>query len=53
MPWCDLQALFALQFADDIANFTAGETETVMRQRLSTVGEHGRSLLREALDEVD
>ena len=52
MPWHDLQALFAIQFTDDIANFTAGETETVLQQRLRRVGEHGRALLREALDAV-
>jgi hypothetical protein len=39
MPWHDLQAVFALQFAKDI---TTDETETVIRQRLSGLGEDGR-----------
>ena len=52
MPWHDLQAVYALQFADDIALVTAGETETVIRERLSGIGEEGRALLRDALDAV-
>ncbi len=53
MPWHDLQAVFALQFAEDITTVTTGETETVIRQRLSGLGEDGRTLLRKALDEVN
>jgi hypothetical protein len=53
MSWSDLQAVFALQFADDIASVTTGETKTVIRERLSGIGVEGRALLREALNEVE
>jgi hypothetical protein len=53
MSWQDLQAVFALQFADDIATVSEGEPGSVIRQRLSGVGEAGRALLRDALDAID
>src|SRR5262245_38775965 len=53
MPWHDLQAVFALQFADDITAVATGETATVMRRRLGELGADSRALLREALDEID
>jgi hypothetical protein len=53
MPWHDLQALFALQFADDIATVTTGEANSVIRERLAGIGTDGRRLLREALDDVE
>jgi hypothetical protein len=53
MPWHDLQALFALQFADDITTVSAGETETVIRKKLGGLSVEGRALLRAALDEVE
>jgi hypothetical protein len=52
MPWRDLQAVFALQFAHDITTVTTGEFATVIRRRLSELGADGRTLLRDALDEV-
>ena len=52
MAWHALQALFALQFADDITTVTAGETDSVIRRRLGELGGDGRALLREALDEI-
>lgn len=51
MPWRDLQAVFALQFADDITTVSTGETEAVIRRKLNVLGREGRALLREALDE--
>jgi hypothetical protein len=53
MTWHDLQAVFALQFADDIATAASGEPDTVMRQRLAGLTHRGRAMLRDALDEVD
>jgi hypothetical protein len=53
MPWRDLQTVFALQFADDITTVTAGKSKTAISQRLSRLGEDGRSLVREALDEIE
>jgi hypothetical protein len=53
MSWDDLQAVFALQFAEDIAVVATGEAASVMRRRLSGLGADGRTLLREALDEIE
>ena len=44
MSWHDLQGVFALQFADDIATVATGEIESVIRERLSELGEGGRAL---------
>jgi hypothetical protein len=49
----DRQAVFALQFADDIATVAAGETDTVIRERPGGLGEGVRALLRDALYEID
>jgi hypothetical protein len=53
MAWSDIQAVFALEFADAIAMVDAGEVATVIRERLALVGMHGRAALREAIDELD
>jgi hypothetical protein len=53
MSWSDLQAVVALQFADDIATVTAGEGGLVIRERLAGVGARGRRLLRETLDDLE
>jgi hypothetical protein len=52
LSWTDLQAVFAVEFAEQIQTVVTGETATVIRERLKEVGEDGRALLREALDEV-
>jgi hypothetical protein len=52
MSWSDLQTVFAVTFAGDIAAVNAGESATVIRERLSGIGEEGRALLRDALDAV-
>ena len=51
MDWRDLQAVFALQFAGDITTVRAGETASVIRQRISQL--EGRAILREALHELE
>jgi hypothetical protein len=53
MSWEDLQVVFALQFADDIATVGTGAAGAVIQERLSGVGDAGRSLLRDALDAFD
>jgi hypothetical protein len=53
MSWSDLQAVFALQFTDDIATVTSGQAESVIRERLAGVGAEGRRLLREALNDLE
>jgi hypothetical protein len=53
LSWTDLQAVFAVEFAEQIQAVVTGETETVIRERLRQVGEEGRALLREGLDEVE
>ena len=53
MSWTDLQAVFALQFADDIATVASGEAGSVIRERLAGVGAEGRRLLRETLDDLE
>jgi hypothetical protein len=53
MSWDDLQAVFALQFADEIETVASGEGGSVIRERLAGVGIEGRRLLREALDDAE
>lgn len=53
MSWSDLQAVFALQFADDIATVASREARSVIRERLAGIGKEGRCVLREALDDAD
>jgi hypothetical protein len=53
MSWSDLQAVFALQFADEIEAVGSGEVGSVIRERLADVGNEGRQLLREALDDAE
>jgi hypothetical protein len=53
MSWEDLQAVFAIEFADAIAAIDAGEAATVICDRLALVGKHGRAALREAIRELD
>jgi hypothetical protein len=53
MSWEDLQAVFALQFADEIETVASGDAARVVRERLAGVGTEGRQLLREALDAVE
>jgi hypothetical protein len=52
MSWEELQVVFALQFADEIATVGTGEAGSVIRERLDGVGDSGRALLREALDAI-
>jgi hypothetical protein len=53
LSWTDLQAVFAVEFAEQIQTVVTGETTAVVRDRLREVGEEGRALLREALEEVE
>ena len=53
LSWTDLQAVFAVEFAEQIQTVVTGESATVIRERLRGVGQKGRALLREALDEVE
>ena len=53
MSWTDLQAVFAVEFAEQIQTVVTGASATVIRERLRGVGQKGRALLREALDEVE
>jgi hypothetical protein len=53
LSWTDLQAVFAVEFAEQIQTVVMGDTESVIRERLAGVGEAGRALLREALDDLN
>ena len=48
MPWRDLQAVFALQFADDIQAISEHGADA-LRERVAALSEEERRLLREAL----
>ena len=51
MSWDDLRAVFAVEFADDIAVVVAGQTEAFIPERLELLGAEERALLREAFAE--
>ena len=53
LSWRDLQAVFAVEFAEQIATVASDDTGSVIRKRLAGVGQVGRTLLREALDDLD
>ena len=53
MSWSDLQAVFAIEFANEIETVVSGEVGPVIRERLGGIGTEGRRVLREALDDVE
>jgi hypothetical protein len=52
MGWDDLQMLGATIFAEEIASISIGEGETLLRERLASLGAAERRALRGALDSV-
>jgi hypothetical protein len=53
MSWSDLQAVFAVEFADEIEIVASGDAGSVIRERLTGIGAEGRCLLRKALEDVE
>jgi hypothetical protein len=53
LSWTDLQAVFAVEFTEQIQTVVTGGSVTVIQERLREVGEEGRTLLREALEGLD
>jgi hypothetical protein len=53
MSWSDLQTVFAVEFADEIARVDAGDADVVIHERLAVIGREGRRVLRAALDYAD
>jgi hypothetical protein len=52
LGWNDMQMIFATHFASEIAAVTDGAGEAPLRERVTSLDEDQRQLLREALDEV-
>jgi hypothetical protein len=52
LGWNDLQMIFATQFASEIAAVTEDSGDALLRERVASLDEGQRQLLREALDDV-
>jgi hypothetical protein len=53
MNWNDLQILGATLFAGEIAAVSRGEGDTAVRERLASLSSHQRTVLREALSDLE
>jgi hypothetical protein len=52
LGWNDLKMIFATQFASEIAAVTEDGGDALLRERVASLDDDQRTLLREALDEV-
>lgn len=52
LGWEDMQTIFATHFASEIAAITEDGGDQRLRERVATLDEVQRQLLREALDEA-